>query len=181
MTGAGLCLYMEEQGNFHAITAGEAYRSGQLDADELDYYIRKYSIRSILNVAGEIVDGPHYRDEISACRQYGLSHYDVKLPSSSQPSLEKMKALIEVFRNAPRPILIHCRSGADRTGLVAAMWKVVVDGESKEEAARCLSMWYGHFPLGRTRSMDDSFRRWEPSAMSPGFQRSVKKGTSLTY
>ena len=37
-------LYMEEQGNFHPITIGEAYRSAQLDRDELEYYIKKYCI-----------------------------------------------------------------------------------------------------------------------------------------
>ena len=32
--------YLEEQGNFHPITPYEAYRSAQLDQDELEYYIR---------------------------------------------------------------------------------------------------------------------------------------------
>ncbi|HET6516058.1 MAG TPA: DUF2147 domain-containing protein [Thermodesulfovibrionales bacterium] len=36
--------------NFHAIAPGEACRSAQLDGDGLDYYIKKYHIRSLLNL-----------------------------------------------------------------------------------------------------------------------------------
>lgn len=32
------------------------------------------------------------------------------------------------------PVLIHCKHGSDRTGLIAAMYRVVVQGWSKEEA-----------------------------------------------
>jgi hypothetical protein len=46
-------IYIEEQGNFHTITYGEAYRSAQLDRDELVYYIKKYNIKSIVNLRGK--------------------------------------------------------------------------------------------------------------------------------
>lgn len=35
---------------------------------------------------------------------------------------------------ASGPVLIHCKHGSDRTGLMAAMYRVVVQGWSKEEA-----------------------------------------------
>jgi hypothetical protein len=49
----GAPWYLEEQGNFHPITSGEAYWSAQLDQDELEYYIRKFEIRSIINLRGQ--------------------------------------------------------------------------------------------------------------------------------
>jgi len=46
-------VYMQVQGNFHPITPGEAYRSAKLDRDELEHYIKKYNIKSIVNLLGE--------------------------------------------------------------------------------------------------------------------------------
>ena len=70
--------------------------------------------------------------------------------------------LIGLQKDAPRPVLIHCKTGADRSGLAAAMWKVVVDKEPKSEAAKELSFWYGHIPIGKTIAMDQFLKNWNP-------------------
>jgi hypothetical protein len=56
--------------------------------------------------------------------------------------------------------LIHCFAGADRTGLVAAMWKVIVDKKLKTEAEKQLSIFFGHLLLGKTATMDRFFESW---------------------
>ena len=155
-------LYMEEQGNFHPITIGEAYRSAQLDRDELEYYIKKYNIKSILNLRGKNADAPWYIEEMKVSTEYNVIHYDISIPASYEPSKKDIQKLIEIFNHAPRPILIHCQAGADRSGLVAAMWKVIVDKEPKSEARKELSILYGHIPIGRTSAIDRFFENWEP-------------------
>jgi hypothetical protein len=42
--GAARVWYVAEQGNFHPITAGQAYRSAQLARDELEHYIHTFGI-----------------------------------------------------------------------------------------------------------------------------------------
>ena len=126
---ASYFIYMEEQGNFHAITPGEAYRSAQLDGDELQHYICKYNIKSIINLRGQRTDRRWYQEELNTCNQYGCRHYDLSLPADQSPSREQIKFLLHLFDNVPRPVLFHCRAGADRTGLAAALWKVAVDGK----------------------------------------------------
>ncbi|MFQ5846590.1 MAG: dual specificity protein phosphatase family protein [Candidatus Methylomirabilales bacterium] len=153
---------MEEQGNFHPITPGVAYRSAQLDRDELEYYITTYNIKSILNLRGKKAGAPWYVDEMKVSRKYHVRHYDLSLSASREPSKRQEHKLLEIFKNAPRPILIHCKAGADRSGLVAAMWKVVVDKRSKSEAENRLSVLYGHFPIGDTSAMDHFFEKWRP-------------------
>ncbi len=155
-------LYIAEQGNFHAITEGEAYRSAQLGADSLKHYIREYGIRSVLNLRGPNAGSSWYRDEIQVSGEYNVKHYDINLSASRELTPEQLHRLMEIFRDAPRPILIHCKSGSDRTGLVAAMWKVVIDGESKAEAKKQLSIMFGHLPVGETTAMDLFFERWSP-------------------
>jgi protein tyrosine/serine phosphatase len=159
---AGYAVDMEEWGNFHTITPGKAYRSAELDRDELEYYIAKYNIKSILNLQGIRTSDYHYRDEIAVCRKLALAHYDLQLSADKKPSRGTIDQLIRIFKVAPRPILIHCRAGSDRTGLAAAMWKVIVDKESKGLAAEQLSIRYGHLPFGAATAMDDFFEEWRP-------------------
>ncbi len=162
LLAAGYFLYMEEQGNFHPITDGEAYRSAQLDRAEFEHYIKKYGIKSILNLRGKNLDEPWYKEEIRVSAEHSIAHYDLSLSATHEPSEEDVRKLMEIFSHAPRPVLIHCRAGADRSGLVAAMWKVVVDKEPKLEAGKQLSFLYGHVPIDKTFAMDSFFQKWTP-------------------
>jgi undecaprenyl-diphosphatase len=159
-------LYMQTQGNFHPITQGEAYRSAKLDRDKLEYYIKKYNIKSIVNLIGHHPDKPWYREEIQVSAEYNIKHYDLSLSATNEPSEKDVRKLTEIFENAPRPVLIHCKGGSDRSGLVAAMWKVIVDKEPKSDARKQLSLWYGHFPIGKTSAMDRFFQQWDPVPQS---------------
>jgi len=91
-----------------------------------------------------------------------VKHYNIPLSSSREPDETVVRNLIEIFKNAPHPVLIHCQAGADRSGLAAAMWKVFVDKEPKSEAGKQLSLLYGHLPIGKTTAMDRFFQKWNP-------------------
>lgn len=158
---AGRVWYLEEQGNFHAIAPGEAYRSAQLDRDELEHYIRKYDIRSIINLRGERADKDWYREEIATAHALGVRHFDYDgIGATRPPSTRDLAKLLALFAAAPRPVLLHCQAGADRSGLAAAIWKEVVDGASASQARRQLSLRYGHMPVGPTRVLDTFFDAW---------------------
>lgn len=159
---AGYYLIIFGNGNFHAITPGEAYRCAQPDYQELEYYQKTYGIRSIINLRGRNTGEKWYSQEIRFSAENGIAHYDIALSASSEPTARQVHELMVIFRTAPRPVLIHCMSGADRSGLVAAMWKVVVDGEPKSVADRQLSIRFGHIPIGSTTAMDRFFMSWKP-------------------
>ena len=158
--GASRLLYLEEQGNFHAITPGEAYRSAQLDRDELEHYIRKCGLRSVINLRGKNDGERWYQEEIAVCRRFGIKHYDLGLSADRAPAPGDVQQLLQIFQTALRPVLIHCQGGADRSGLAAALWQVVIDGRPKSEAGNQLSLIYGHMPLGPTQAMDTFFEKW---------------------
>jgi undecaprenyl-diphosphatase len=159
---ASYFIYMAEQGNFHPITQGEAYRSAQLDRDELKHYIRKCNINSIINLRGKRTGRSWYQEELDICKQYGCRHYDLSISADKSPSRVQLKMLLHLFENAPRPVLLHCKAGADRAGLAAALWKVVVDREPKALAGKQLSLRFGHFAIGPTSALDEFFKRWQP-------------------
>ena len=152
--------YLDEQGNFHEIDPGELYRSAQMDRDELEYYIQKYNIHSILNLRGNGAGEPWYEEEITVSKEFNITHFDIGLSADKAPSDRNINELLNIFHNAPKPLLIHCKSGADRSGLAAAIWKVTMEGKSPIVAKRQLSILYGHMPLGPTQAMDDYFDHW---------------------
>lgn len=153
--------YVAVQGNFHAITPGKAYRSGQLGGPALGKAIEQYGIKSIVNLRGAD-DARWYREEMRVSGQYKIKHYDIDLSSLREPKEADRRELEEILRTAPLPILIHCRVGADRTGLASAMWKVLAEGASKEEASKQLALKYGHLAIGGRFDLDRFFDRWTP-------------------
>lgn len=159
---ASYFIYMEEQGNFHTITPSEAYRSAQLDSDELRHYIRKFNIKSIINLRGKRTGLRWYQEELRISSQFNCRHFDLSIPADKSPSRRQVKKLLQLFKTAPRPVLLHCKAGADRAGLAAALWKTVVNGESKMQAGKQLSLRFGHFPIGPTSALDDFFKKWQP-------------------
>lgn len=161
ITVAGRVGYLEEQGNFHAITPGEAYRSAQLDRDELAHYARVYGIRSIINLRGARPEAAWYREEMATARALGIRHFDYGgIGATRPPSARDLARLLTLFLEAPRPVLLHCQAGADRSGLAAAVWKTAVDGAPAARARQQLSLRYGHMPVGPTRVLDVFFDTW---------------------
>lgn len=152
--------YLDEQGNFHPITPGEAYRSAQLDQDELVHYIQKYKIRSVINLRGRNDAERWYTVETATCRNLGVRHYDLGLTADAMPTALEIRELLKLFSIAPRPVLIHCKAGADRSGLAAAIWKMVIDGSPKSVARKQLSLRFGHMPFGSTHVLDTFLEKW---------------------
>ena len=150
---------LQYEGNFHAVSAGILYRSAQLNKDETRWAVREYAIKSVLNLRGAHAGQPWYDDEIAAAGELGLAHFDYPLSSKRFVTSQQIEEILDIVRKAPKPLLIHCKSGADRSGLVAAIYRFSDTGASAAEADRELSLVYGHFPYLTSRSgaMDDSF------------------------
>ncbi|AEA33166.1 phosphatase PAP2 family protein [Hippea maritima] len=152
-------VYMEENGNFHTVENGALYRSGQLDKDELLYYIKQYHIKSIVNLRGKQQGKNWYKEEIKLSKQLNLVHIDFRLSPNKIAKPRKLIKLINILEKIPKPILIHCKAGADRSGLVSAIWKYYVENYPIKRSDEQLSLLYLHFPyLGSpSEAMDKSF------------------------
>lgn len=132
--------------NFGVVAAGRVYRSGQPKGD-LAATIATHGLASVLNLRGGSPDDWWYADEVQACRDHGVAFYDLSLSAQKRPSRRELLMLLDLFERCDYPLLIHCKSGADRTGLAAALYALSVRGEPPERARRAFSIWYGHVPL----------------------------------
>lgn len=157
----GWAGFLQLTGNIHAVTDGVVYRSAQLNGDRLVETLQQYGIKAVINLRGENAGDEWYANELQLTAAQGAAHYDIGMYAKSEPDAATVKRIFEVLRTAPRPILIHCSSGSDRTGLVAAIYKHFIEGRSVGESEKQLSFRYGHFPwLGSgTVAMDDAFQR----------------------
>jgi len=154
-------IYMEEWGNFHIVTNGVLYRSAQLDTDELFKYVKKYQIKSILNLRGKRkqAHSKWYDEEIKHSKELGITHYDYRISAVKILPTKKIKEILGIMNNLPKPILIHCQGGADRSSLISAAWKYAIEEKSAEESYEQFDVIYFHLPyLGnKTKAMDESF------------------------
>lgn len=162
VTTAGYGVSRVVTSNFHTVVPGKLYRSGQMTEGQWAPYIHHYAIKSVLNLRGEHQTAAWYQDEVRTAAQLGVRHYDVHMSAIRELDAETRETILEIMRQAPTPLWIHCRSGADRSGLIAALYLVALEGQRAETAGQQLSLFYGHFPYlwSRSRAMDRSFWRY---------------------
>lgn len=129
--------------NLHQIDEG-VWRANQPDPG-LIRRLAARGLRSVLNLRGETGWGS-YLLEREACRAHGIGLVDFKIDSRKLMTAERILALNEVFTTIERPFLMHCKSGADRAGMAAALYLLMQTGASVEAARRQLSWRYLHLP-----------------------------------
>lgn len=147
--------------NFHVLADGLAYRSGQPTPEQLAYLFGRYDIRTVINLRGENPGDDWWEAERAACEAHGVALVNIRMSASHLPSREALLSLYDTFENAEYPILIHCQAGADRAGAASAIWRMVVQGASRDEAAAELSPQYWHF-AAITPAMDVLVEVFEP-------------------
>lgn len=150
-------------GNFHAVIAGTLYRSAQPDAADLARWQARHGLRSVLNLRGAS-DSGWYRDEVAASARLGLVHADFAMKDNAPLDPDRARALIALIDALPKPVLIHCKAGADRTGLASALY-LATHGATEPRAEAQLSFRYGHvgLPVSAAWAMDESWERMEPA------------------
>ncbi len=140
----GYAIYVRViRNNFHEVVEGKVYRSAQPSPEQLADYVDTYGIRTIINLRGKS-SGEFYQATHATARRLGVPCHDVRLTATSLPSVPELRKLIDLLESAPRPILVHCRDGADRTGVASVMAEMAVGGSSFREARDQLSIRYLH-------------------------------------
>ena len=117
-----------------------------------------------MNLRGDHTGDKWYDEEVKEEKISGVQHYNFRMSSSKRLTKEQAIALIDLMKNMPKPILIHCRSGSDRTGLASALYVAGVKKGSEFDAELQLSILYGHIPLWFTSAyaMNETFEALEP-------------------
>jgi protein tyrosine phosphatase (PTP) superfamily phosphohydrolase (DUF442 family) len=143
--------------NIHAVVAGRVYRCAQPSAADLEQLVKAYGIRTVVNLRGCGYPFPWYLEESRATQALDVAQEDICLSAGRLPPAPELGRLLEVLDRAEYPLLLHCRRGADRTGLVSALVRLLQTDEPPATARRQLSLRYGHVALGRPAYLDQFF------------------------
>jgi protein tyrosine/serine phosphatase len=139
--------------NFHWVVPGEAARAMQAWAGGLRSFLETRGIRSLVNLRGRNADLGWWKNETLTAEAAGIVHLDAMLDSRKIPTREMLVRLIDCFDTAPRPFLLKCSGGQDRTSFAAALYILHREGwgampRAKAQFARFP---YLHFPKTQQR------------------------------
>jgi protein tyrosine/serine phosphatase len=145
--------------NRHLVAKG-VWRSAQPAPRHLRW-AKQQGIRTILNLRGCRETDGTYLLEREACQALGLTLIDFPIRSRSPLDRETLLAAADLFQKLEYPVLMHCKSGADRAGFMATLYLFLEGGVPLRQAmGKHLSLLYGHVKQAKTGVIDFFFERF---------------------
>jgi uncharacterized protein (TIGR01244 family) len=124
-------------------------------------------IRTIVNLRGGREFGS-WQLEKEACADAGLQLVDFVLRSRGAPDRERILSAPAFFASLDYPILVHCKSGADRASFVSALYLLVHEKRPLDEALKQMSLRYGHLKYAKTGILDAFFEQYRRDGLARG-------------
>lgn len=144
----------EIQKNFHTVLGGKLYRSGQPEREQLERWIKKYNLKTIIVLRHTLEP---YEKEIA--EHYGVRLHHIILSSHGDPSGDQWEKILGLMTDEKNlPLLYHCRNGTDRTGLVTARYRLQVEHWPLCRALLEMDFHY-HIPFSRP-DLQNYLRNW---------------------
>jgi len=138
--------------NFETITEGKVYKSGVIPPNEIESYVKKYHIKSIVDLrfpgTADVKNNPEKPADLIA-EQEAVA----KIPrvnyfnngSDQVPKQENLDGFFKIMDNKENyPVLIHCYHGIGRAELYSAIYRIEYENFTNEQArsgVRALVKW----------------------------------------
>ncbi len=148
--------------NWAEVIPGKLYRSNHPTPARLAAVVRRYGIRTVVNLRGRRPCGSDQLSRIAA-RDLGLTQIDMPFESRGAPHRDRILRFAEHYRTMAFPAVMHCKSGADRAGLAAGL-AILIEGGTAEQALRQLTLRHGHFSRSSTGILDAFFHLYAAKA-----------------
>ncbi len=143
--------------NSHRLS-DKVWRSAQPAPHQIRRFA-KAGVRTIVNLRGERDCGSYWLER-RTCRRLGIKLVNYQVRSRAAPTREELRGAARLFEEIEYPALMHCKSGADRAGLMSVLYRYLHEGVPLEEAKKELSFKYGHFRQAHTGILDYFFERY---------------------
>lgn len=141
--------------NFYRLDA-QTFRSNHPSPRFIKTLQQRYGLKTIISLRKADQSGA-YLLEKEACDRLGIRLINHKMSSCNFPHAEMVLETKQLFVSIDYPVLFHCKSGADRAGLLSVLYRHFKLGEPISEARRELSIKYGHFRWADTGKLDYFF------------------------
>ena len=137
--------------NAHDIGGG-MWRSNQPGPGQLERWAER-GIKTVINLRG-VSDAGFHLLQRDACERLGMELITLRMFSRDVPEGPTPRIVKEMFDAIAYPALMHCKSGSDRAGLMAVLYRHFRMGESFSVAKEQLGWKYLHAPIGKTGILD---------------------------
>ena len=159
LIGVGKYVYdMNINHNFETITEGKVYKSGVIPPNEIADYVKKYKIKSIIDLrfpgTGDDVNNPEVPAELTAEKEAvakikGVNYFNNG--SDQVPAQKNLDLFFSIMDNKDNyPVLIHCYHGVGRAEMYSAIYRIEYENMDRDQArtsTRLLTKW-SSFDLG---------------------------------
>jgi len=136
----------KELPNFHKVS--DSFYRGAQPLSGASKRLAELGVKTIINLRGE---DELSRQEQKEAEQAGLHYFSVAMPGLSAPSDELVGRVMAIVNNPEnQPVFIHCKRGSDRTGTIAAIYRISHDGWTADRAvaeARSHGMSWAEFGM----------------------------------
>lgn len=144
----------------------QAWRSAQPAPHDI-HALARLGVRTIVNLRGERACGSYWLEQ-QACRRAGVELVNFQIRSRAAPSRKELLEARALLERIAYPMLMHCKSGADRAGLMSVLYRHVREGAPIAEAKKELALKFGHIRQADTGVLDYFFERYlEDNAKRP--------------
>jgi protein tyrosine phosphatase (PTP) superfamily phosphohydrolase (DUF442 family) len=151
--------------NRHKLADG-AWRAAQPAPHQIRR-IAAMGVKTIVNLWGERYCGSYWLER-EACQAAGLQLENYQVRSRAAPSKTEVLGARDLFERISSPMLMHCKSGADRAGLMSTLFLIAKEKVPVDVARKQLGLKYGHIRQADTGILDYFFERYlEDNAKSP--------------
>lgn len=168
----GYLGWLRISGNHHTVIAGQLYRASQVTPGDLAAYRAEVGLAAVLNLRGAAPGAAWYDAEAAEAAALGVVQADFAMSAGTALTLAEAAQLVELMRSLPKPLLIHCKHGSDRTGLASALYLGAIAGQDEATAEGQLSLRYGHFAVPVLSAAWPMYATWERLEPLMGFQDS---------
>ena len=148
--GGAIWWYISMNPRFFPVIENQVYRSAQLSAFHLDAVIQAYGIRTIVALLGAEKGALWYENEKGVAERHQVQMLNIGFGSHELPQYNRLNQLVDALLSVPRPILLHCYRGADRSGMASAIALILNDASSLETIERQFSWRFGVVPYSNS-------------------------------
>ncbi len=147
--------------NFETIAEGKVFKSGVLPPNEIADYVKKYKIKSIVDLrfpgTGDLVNNPEIPAELTAEKLAvekieGVNYFNNG--SDQVPKQENLDTFFKIMDNPDNyPVLIHCYHGVGRAEMYTALYRIEyekMDKDKAREKTRLLTK-FSSFDIGKPK------------------------------
>jgi len=87
---------------------------------------------------------PDYSHSVVFYKVSGFSPLQLLSPTRLD---EHLAVFIAIVKASPKPVYVHCRAGVDRTGILSAAYRVLIDGAPSSEAVAEMGRYHSPWQL----------------------------------